>query len=383
MEPGGRRDGEGTNQVGLSGVVAGARVAVVVTDPTAPDDPITYVNDAFERLTLYARDDVIGHNCRFLQGKGTDPADVERIRNGLARDEDFVVTLTNHRADGSRFRNQLFVSPVHDETGRLTAWFGMLRCVDAEDAALRDPRTISEETMLKELQHRVKNHLAMVVSMIRLQARREITAASLDDLSHRVEALSIFYDELFHASEQSAGQVPGSVDAGAYLGRVAAAVAGLDGRPGIAFDVRCDKVVLPLDTAARLGLLLSEFLTNALKHAFEGRASGSVTIGLTRQDDGEVRLAVADDGIGLPPGSTWPGGAQSLSQQHARSECGQGALDTTGQDGAAGLGGSIVDGLVQSIGGEVLADSGDHGTRFEVRVPGGKGDAANPYASAG
>lgn len=376
MREGGWSKSEGGNDVSFSGVMAGSRVALIVTDPTAPDNPITYVNTAFERLTLYRRDEVVGHNCRFLQGEGTDPADVAQIRAGLARGEDFVVTLTNHRADGSRFRNQLFVSPVHDESGALTAYFGLLRHVDDEEAALRDRRAISQETMLKELQHRVKNHLAMVVSMIRLQSRREITAASLDDLSHRVEALSLFYDELFHAGEEADGRVPSTVTVGPYLERVAAAVTGIEGRACVRLDIACDEVALPLDTTARLGLLLSEFLTNAFKHAFVGRDAGLVKIRLRGRDDGTVVLSVSDDGVGLPEGSDWPADAVSIAEQHARSEDEEDRLDTKGRDGSAGLGGSIVDGLARSIGAEVRVVS-EHGTRFDVEIPPGSvADAA-------
>jgi PAS domain S-box-containing protein len=369
MRSGEGRDSEGENEVPLASVMAGSRVAMMVTDPTGPDNPITYVNTAFERLTLYRRDDVVGRNWRFLLGEDTDPADIERVRKGFASGDDFVVTLTSHRADGAPFRNQLFVTPVNDETGNLTGYFGMLRWVDADEAALRDPRTISSETMLKELQHRVKNHLAMVVSMIRLQSRREITAASFDDLSHRIEALSLFYDELFQAGERCEGKVPDEVEVCPYLQRVADAVTGLEGRSGLALELRCEDVALPVDTVARLGLLLSEFLTNAYKHAFSGRDAGAIRIDLTRQANGEIRLSVADDGIGLPAGSTWPAGGKSIAEQHDDSATADGPLDTRGKEGATGLGGSIVNGLARSIGADVLVTREESGTRFEVRVP--------------
>lgn len=369
MESGGRGHSEGVNEVPLASVMAGSRVAIMVTDPTAPDNPITYVNSAFERLTLYKREDVIGRNFRFLHGRNTHPADVERVHKGFASGDDFVVTLSSHRADGSAFRNQLFVTPVNDEIGKLTGYFGMLRWVDAQDTSLSDPRVMSSETMLKELQHRVKNHLAMVVSMIRLQARREITAASFDDLSHRVEALSLFYDELFQAGERAAGQVPEEVEVCAYLQRVADAVSGLEGRRGLSIDFRCEDIALPIDTAARLGLLLSEFLTNAFKHAFSGREEGSIRIDLSRQPDDAVCLSVADDGVGMPAGSTWPAGGKSIAEQHEDAASGSGPMDTRGKDGLSGLGGSIVDGLARSIGAEVVVTSEGGGTRFEVRLP--------------
>lgn len=381
MQSGGRRDGEGANEVALASVMAGSRVAIMVTDPTVPDNPITYVNTAFERLTLYKRDDVIGRNWRFLHGEDTEPADVERVGKGFASGDDFVVTLTSHRADGTPFRNQLFITPVHDETGNLTSHFGMLRWVKTEEASLSDPRTINSETLLQELQHRVKNHLAMVVSMIRLQSRREITAASFDDLSHRIEALSILYDELFKAGERSAGQVPEQVEVCQYLQRVADAVAGLEGRSGLALELRCEDVALHIDTAARFGLLMSEFLTNAYKHAFSGRDEGTIRIDLTLQANDEVCLSVGDDGIGMPDGSTWPAGGKSIAEQHEDSATADGSLDTRGKEGVSGLGGSIVEGLARSMGAEVVVTSEGSGTRFEVRLP--ASEVPESSASAG
>lgn len=358
------KDGQASG-VSLAKAVGGSRVSIVVTDPTLPDNPISYVNDAFERLTLYPREQALGRNCRFLQGPGTDPEDVERIREGLRNGDEFAVTLTNHMADGRPFRNQLLVTPVHDDDdGNLTAYFGVQRRVDAEEAALRSRSEISAETMLRELQHRVKNHLAMVVSMIRMQARREETPKAFNDLSYRIEALSLLYDELFEASQSSDGRIPEDVAADKYLTRVAQAVAGIEARDSVSLDLELEAIRLPFDTTARLGLLLSEFMTNAYKHAFDGRETGRIEVRLTRGADGGVRLEVRDDGVGLPDGSSWPLDADSLKDQHRRTETADSA------SAAAGLGGSIVDGLSRSIDGRLSVQSdGANGTCFALDLP--------------
>jgi PAS domain S-box-containing protein len=339
-------------------------MAIVLTDPGLPDNPVTYVNPAFEALTLYSREFAVGRNCRFLQGKDTDPADVQRMRRGLLSRTEFEVTLTNHKADGTPFRNNVLIAPIFDEKGALTAYFGLLRKVpeaergDAERAA-HDVNL----ALLQELQHRVKNHLAMIVSMIRVQASREVTPESLKAVSRRIESLALLYEELLGRSDADTNEIA----AGAYLSRVASVLSGIQARGSIRTNVECDDIALPVETAARLGLLLSEFLTNAYQHAFDGQSSGFVEVRFHRTGALGVRLSVADDGIGMPEGSRWPFGADSLEDQHDRARSETGALDTTGH-GRPGVGGSIVAALSTSLGARLQVASPGRGTIVTVDI---------------
>ena len=332
---------------------------MILTDPRIEDNPITYVNRAFETVTLYSREFALGRNCRFLQGPGTDPADVERIREGLRSGKEFAVSLINHRADGTAFRNNLLIAPIHDADGTLTGYFGLQRADDA-DAPPDDARD-DGMALLMERQHRVKNHLAMVVSMIRIQAKREVTPDSLRAIGRRIEALALLYEELLVGNGHG-GDDRREIAAGAYLSRIASVVAGLENRAAIRVNVVCEEIVLPLDHAARLGLLLSEFLTNALEHAFEGRDRGAVEVRFFRTEGDGIRLSVEDDGIGLPEGSDWPFGAASIETQKDRAERGAGALDTTGDAGRPGVGGSIVAALVESMGADLSVSRPSRGT---------------------
>jgi PAS domain S-box-containing protein len=92
-------------------------IAMVVSDPTLPDCPLIYVNRAFERLTGFRGDEVLGRNCRFMQGPLTDPDDVARIRAAVADCETIEIDLLNHRRDGTPFWNRLTVAPVFGEDG--------------------------------------------------------------------------------------------------------------------------------------------------------------------------------------------------------------------------------------------------------------------------
>nr|WP_232474223.1 PAS domain-containing protein [Sphingomonas sp. MA1305] len=94
-------------------------VAMVVSDPTLPDCPLIYVNAAFERLTGFPASEILGRNCRFMQGPLTDPDDVARLRAAIAQREPIQLDLLNHRRDGTPFWNRLMVAPVFCDDGAL------------------------------------------------------------------------------------------------------------------------------------------------------------------------------------------------------------------------------------------------------------------------
>ena len=341
----------------LRDAIAAVPLSMVLADPRREDTPITYVNDAFERVTLYSRDFTIGRNCRFLQGEDTSDETVAKIREGIAAERDVSVDILNYKADGTPFRNRLMLSPIHDEGGELIAFLGVQRelprgvgdaIIESRAASLRP----DEDVMLAEVQHRVKNHLAMIVSMIRLRAQQQVSRKSFEALSSRIESLALLYDEL--SGSGIGNRRDDEVPVGAYLSRVCATLNALDGRGSIRVNVECDQVRLPPDTAARLGLVLTEFLTNALEHAFEGRDEGTIRVRF-HEVAGGCRLMVEDDGVGLPEGSNWPWSTERLSgSDGARAE----------EDGArnSGLGGKIITGLASALKGQLDVRSTMAGT---------------------
>jgi len=98
---------------------------VVIVDASAADLPILYVNPAFERITGYSQDEVLGRNCRFLQGEERDPLQVEEIRRGLSQARDVHVVVRNFRKDGQAFWNDLYISPILNERGVITHFVGV------------------------------------------------------------------------------------------------------------------------------------------------------------------------------------------------------------------------------------------------------------------
>ncbi|CAL5226003.1 g8806 [Coccomyxa viridis] len=97
----------------------------VMARPDMPDCPIVYASQRFLDLTGYPREAVVGRNCRFLQGPGTDPAEVQKLRDGLAADRPTTVRLLNYKHDGTPFWNHLHVSPVRDARGKVVFYVGV------------------------------------------------------------------------------------------------------------------------------------------------------------------------------------------------------------------------------------------------------------------
>jgi PAS domain S-box-containing protein len=323
-------------------ILARAPFSIVLTDPTVEDNPIVYVNDAFERATGYSRAGAIGRNCRFLQGGETERRVVQRLRDAVEGREEIAVDILNYRANGSPFWNRLLIAPLFDGEGRLQYFLGVQKVLGRSAEARDDDPDIA----LREVQHRVKNHLSMIVSMIRLQSRNLEATEHFETLARRVESLQLLYDELSNRR----GENRDAVALGAYLSRVANAIAHLDGRGGVRVNVDVDAFTVPMETAVRVGLVTSEVLTNALQHAFRGRDEGLLQTQVHELPDGGIRVQIIDDGVGLPAGTDLAAGT--------------------------GLGSRLVSSLARTLEAKLEVDSGPGGTTVTLDVP---RSARGPY----
>ncbi|WP_231554728.1 PAS domain-containing protein [Planococcus sp. PAMC 21323] len=99
----------------LEAMLDGSKVGTIVTDPSQPDNPIIYTNKTLIEMSGYTKEEMIGNNCRFLQGPDTAKEDVDKIRKAIANKEKVVVTLRNYRKDGSPFWNRLAIEPIYIE----------------------------------------------------------------------------------------------------------------------------------------------------------------------------------------------------------------------------------------------------------------------------
>ena len=109
----------------LERAVTASTNSIVISDPNQPDDPLVYVNPAFERTTGYAAEEVVGRNCRFLQGDDWDQPVLGELRAAVHEGRHCSVVLRNYRKDGTLFWNELSIYPVRDEERRVTNFVGV------------------------------------------------------------------------------------------------------------------------------------------------------------------------------------------------------------------------------------------------------------------
>lgn len=316
-----------------------AQVSMVLTNPNLEDNPIVYVNEAFTRTTGYARSASIGRNCRFLQGEGTDKAAVDILRDGIEAERNVTVDILNYKANGAPFMNRLIVSPIMDMNGKTQYFVGIQKELRNGE---RDPNTEKVNEQLMEVQDRVHSDLSMIITMIRQQSAATSVPDDFAALSRRIETLQLLYEEMKLADQQSNRD---NIQMGSFISRLATAIAHTEGRSGIRMNMQIEPVEVPIEVATRVGLVVSELLTNAFQHAFDRIETGLVEIRMSQLSAGGLRLIVSDDGIGIPSSKEWP------------------ASET--------VGGRIITGLIEGLEGTLHLGRGAAGSFVTIDVPAG------------
>lgn len=290
---------------------------MIVTDPRQDDNPIVFVNDAFLTLTGYGRDEIMGRNCRFLQGPETDPVEIDVLRSAVAEPTDVTVEILNYRKDGTTFWNALYMSPVFGEQGDLQFFFASqldvterkTRELEAVEGKSFFENAVKQRTkeleaaleqktlLLHEVDHRVKNNLQIVAGMIRNQARfaaSDETKDALTTATTRVETLGAVHQALYQSHDVS------TIDIAEVAGQIAQSIVMATGRANIHVRTDLEPMVVPARFASPVALLLNEVVTNAVKHAFpDENQLGTITVS-TRSDAEHRRLIIQDDGSGMP-----------------------------------------------------------------------------------
>ena len=148
------------------------RMPMIVTNPNLPDNPIIFANQAFLQTSGYNKEEMLGKNCRFLQGPGTDPRAIDDIRRAIAERTDLSVEVLNYRKDGSTFWNALYISPIFSPTGKLLYFFGsqldVTRRHDAEVALRQTQKLEAIGQLTGGIAHDFNNLLQIVLGNLQL-----------------------------------------------------------------------------------------------------------------------------------------------------------------------------------------------------------------------
>ena len=140
-------------------MIGSSPIAAVMSDPRLPDNPIVECNAAFVALTGYQREEIIGHNCRFLTGPGTEPWLIETLRNGIRRRQPVMVEILNYKKDGTPFRNAVMVAPIFDTAGELEYFLGSQVEIAEDVARANDARREAAHARVAALSRRQREVL--------------------------------------------------------------------------------------------------------------------------------------------------------------------------------------------------------------------------------
>jgi PAS domain S-box-containing protein len=288
----------------LERAVTASTNSIVISDPNQPDDPIVYVNPAFERTTGYAAEEVLGRNCRFLQREDRDQSALGELRAAVYERRHCTAVIRNYRKDGTLFWNELSIYPVRDEEGRMTNFVGVQNDVTERIRAeeiLSEIRRAERRRIARDLHDIVLQDLSGALQSLRLTHLQAKKSGMSLDFEEELEALgrtssglrSAIYD-LRHEKERPFLE---SVESLVELNQQAPPEREIrlvveEGFP----------VGLPGKESVDVLRVLQEALTNARRHSRAGRVEVRL-----RMENQEMLAEVIDDGRGFDPASVRAG----------------------------------------------------------------------------
>src|SRR5215203_6430956 len=298
----------------LERAVTASTNSIVISDPNLPDDPLVYVNPAFERTTGYASEEVLGRNCRFLQGEDRDQPALAKLRTAVREGLHCTVVLRNYRKDGTLFWNELSVYPVHDEENRVTNFVGVQNDITERvraEETLSEMRRVERRRIARDLHDIVLQDLSGALQSLRLMHLRAKGSGPWLDLGEELEALgrasSGLRSAIYDLRREKERPFLESVESLVELSRQATP----EREIRLVVEEGFDAGVAGKDSVELLRIL-QEALANVRRHS----AARNVEVGL-RTDDQAILIEVSDDGRGFDPGSARAGIGLSTMRERA------------------------------------------------------------------
>jgi len=286
-------------------------------------------NAGAQRLLGYSAVEILGRNFSCLHiADEIESGEVRRELVAAAAQGRYEVEGWRVRKGGTRFLADAVVAALRDSNGVLRGFVKVLRDVSARKRAQREREDLLDqlralnselearvaerteeleatlrerEVLLKEIHHRVKNNLQVVSSLISMQLRHVPdgeAAKTLEECKARVHTMALIHEQLYRSRDFA------SISFSQYFNDVARNVFQATGvsSKSISLELAIQEVSLGMEKAIPCGLILNELMSNALKHGFPHGRQGRVRVTLESLDGDNLRMAVSDDGVGLPPG---------------------------------------------------------------------------------
>lgn len=281
--------------------VESAKNGVVMTDPRLADNPIIYTNPAFTEITGYSGQEILGRNCRFLQGTETKQAALEDVRTAIRQEKSVTAVLRNYRKDGSLFYNELTISPVRDESGELVAFVGIQNDITARIEA---EKRISDFYSI--ISHELRTPIAKIKSSLSVIADGE--AGPVTDAINKFLQISIksadslwrLIENILDFKKLESGKfrlLCQDLSLNQLLESTVAEFESVASAAGVKLSCRVpESRVLVSADGQRLVQVLENLLSNAVKFSPE---NSLVIVSLSVLETGFARVEVTDSGPGI------------------------------------------------------------------------------------
>jgi PAS domain S-box-containing protein len=392
-----RVDNTSTGDISGSGkniffaAVETTRMPMIVTDPNREDNPIIFANHAFLEMTGYEIDEIMGRNCRFLQGPETDRSLIAQVREAVEACREISVEVINYRKDGSTFWNALFVSPVYNDAGELIYFFAsqldVSRRRDAEEGLRQAQKMEALGQLTGGIAHDFNNLLQVMIGYLDVLDRaatkptfdQDRVQRSVRNARSAADRAATLTQQLlaFSRKQKLEGRVLNLNTLIGNFQEVAERALG-DTPIQLSFDEALWNCRID-PTQAEVAFL--NVLINA-RDALEGRENPQVSIATKNVDVGEletvpydglmpgryVSIAITDNGVGMPAS--------------IRSRVMDPFFTTKEEGKGSGLGLSMVYGFVKQSGGAVRIYSEDNvGTTLRLYFPADDNQVPNPLSN--
>jgi PAS domain S-box-containing protein len=302
----------------LAAAVSAATSGIVITDPNQADNPIIFVNPAFEAMTGYRGETILGRNARLLQGPETDMESVAAMRKAVAEGRPITTDMLNYRSDGSTFWNELNLSPVRAADGQLAYFIGIMTDITYRKEVERDlvaAKTTAElanrtkTEFLANMSHELRTPLNAVIGFSEVMRGeifgpighpqyREYAGDILNSGQHLLEVIN----DILDMSKIESGKMElreEVIDLGESVDSCLKLISqrAQDMGHALLVDIPDEALKLLADSNMVKRILLN-LLSNAIKFTPPG---GRIELRVTRQPGGDLAIAVADTGIGIAP----------------------------------------------------------------------------------
>ena len=339
------------------------RMPMCLSDPNQPDNPLVFVNRAFEDLTGYTAEEALGRNCRFLQGPGTDLATVDELKRAIAAEVEVSTELFNYRKDGTGFWNALYISPVFSKSGKLLYFFAsqldVTKWREAELVIQHGLRMDALGSVAAGVAHEFNNMMTIVRVSLEQAGRYPSSDRQVEQLARAewgaAQAARLTQQMLNFAHRQA--PIAGPTDLSELIHHMDSLLKQVAGSKIKLILAVCPEPLLVMVVAGKVELALFNLVQNAAD-AMPG--GGVLTISTFRINKGVAGnfavLEVADSGSGMAP---------EVARQAAEP-----FFSTKGRGRGTGLGLSMVRDCAEQAGGSLEIESlVGQGTRIRIVLP--------------